>query len=97
MSLRNAAATTAPIGPNIAGPPKCRVKSTTEPGPFGVIVTRSLTFTPPLPCPSRDSPVGGSYFLRVHLTRLYMPFTHTMESITVPVSSVSGNALRQAV
>src|ERR1700682_868264 len=94
MSPLRAAATTMPIGPNNAGPPRCTSRVTVDPSPFGAILASSLILTPPLPSPLRVMASGGLKCTIVHLTRLGMPFTSTIDSMIVPFSRVSGSLLR---
>ncbi len=55
----------------------------------------SLTLTPPRPSPFSVIASGGLKWMIVHLIRLSMPLTSTIDSMTVPFSSVSGSLLRQ--
>src|SRR6202011_4671430 len=94
MSPLRAPATIMPIGPNSAGPPRCTSNVTVEPSPLGFTLPISFTLTPPLPSPSSVIASGGLKFTIVHLTRFGMPLTSTMDSMTVPLSKVSGSLLR---
>lgn len=97
MSPRSAPATTRPIGPNNAGPPRWTASDTVDP-PASVgeafTLPMSLTLTPPLPSPLSVIASGGLKWTMVHLIRLGMPLTSTMDSSVVPFSSVSGGLLR---
>ena len=55
----------------------------------------SLTLTPPTPAPFSVIASGGLKCTMVHLTRLGMPLTSTMDSTTAPLSRVSGSLDRQ--
>src|SRR6202162_1506165 len=94
MSLLRAPATIMPIGPNSAGPPRGTSNVTVEPSPLGFTLPIIFTLTPPLPSPSSVIASGGLKFTIVHLTRFGMPLTSTMDSMTVPLSKVSGSLLR---
>lgn len=54
-----------------------------------------FTFTPLVPMPSSVNDSGGLKFTIVHVIRLYMPLTSTMDSTTVPLSIVFGSVERQ--
>ena len=58
---------------------------------WGLTLPISLTLTPPLPSPFSVITSGGLKVTIVHLTRLGMPLTSTMDSTTVPLSRVSGS------
>jgi hypothetical protein len=55
----------------------------------------SLTFTPPAPMPLSVIVSGGLKLTVVHLIRLGMPLTSTMDSTTEPLSRFSGSLERQ--
>ena len=84
-------ATSIPVGPNNAGPPRWTSRVTTE-APGGVLrphLAQQFDLDPPTPTPLSVIASGGLKWTIVHRIRFGMPMTSRMDLTTVPLSRVS--------